>query len=152
MTIIGEVVIETLVEAGAWPVDATRLVDEAVGICLRETGCALLPGAELSVLLADDARIRQLNRDWRGIDAPTNVLSFPAAAMTDLAGSRALGDIALAFETVAGEASAEGKAFADHLRHLVIHGFLHILGYDHQTEAEAETMEGWKSTCLGASA
>lgn len=106
------------------------------------------PEAELSLLLTDDKRIRIVNRDWRGFDKATNVLSFPAAPPERIASSPALGDIVLAFETVAGEAQAEEKSFGDHLSHLVIHGLLHLLGEDHETEAEAQRMEALETAAL----
>jgi len=91
---------------------------------------------EVSVLLADDAAIRALNRDWRGIDQPTNVLSFPAAR-----GGALLGDIAIAYETLARECADEDRVFLHHLAHLAVHGFLHLMGYDHETDAQADEME-----------
>ena len=102
---------------------------------------ALSTGAtELAIVLGDDSAIRRLNRSWRGVDAATNVLSFPTAAA---GGARPLlGDIVLAEETVAREANAEHKPLAHHVAHLTVHGFLHLLGYDHQTPADAEAMEG----------
>lgn len=96
--------------------------------------------AELSVVLSDDAAVRVLNRDHRGKDAPTNVLSFPPAFVPP-AGPRPLGDVILALETVRREAAEQDKTAVDHLRHLVVHGVLHLCGYDHQTAAEAEEME-----------
>ena len=96
--------------------------------------------AELSVLLTDDSAIQTLNAKWRHRDEPTNVLSFsatPAAAP----GPRLLGDIVIAYETTAREAANEHKRLDHHLAHLTVHGFLHLLGYDHETEPEAETME-----------
>jgi probable rRNA maturation factor len=98
--------------------------------------------AELAVMLTDDAGIRTLNHDWRGIDKPTNVLSFPAVVLPG-GGSqpRALGDIAIAFETTRREAKTENKPFGHHLSHLAVHGFLHLIGYDHETDDDAETME-----------
>jgi probable rRNA maturation factor len=95
--------------------------------------------AELAVVLTDDAAIRLLNRQWRGIDAATNVLSFPTPD-TD-GGPPLLGDIVLAHETVAREARAQCKPFAHHVAHLAVHGFLHLVGYDHERDDEAETME-----------
>jgi len=96
-------------------------------------------GAELAIVLTDDSAIRLLNRDWRGIDAATNVLSFP----TEGAGGQPpiIGDIVLAYETVAREARAERKPFAHHLAHLAVHGFLHLVGYDHERDQDAEAME-----------
>jgi probable rRNA maturation factor len=97
-------------------------------------------GAEVSVVLADDARIRELNRSWLGKDKATNVLSFPSP---DGPGGepRFLGDIVLAFETIEREAGTEGKPLAHHVAHLAVHGALHLLGYDHERESEAEKME-----------
>jgi probable rRNA maturation factor len=104
--------------------------------------------AEVSVLLADDATVRRLNADYRGRDRPTNVLSFPmfedARARRpepSPAGTVPLGDIVLAFETVRDEARAEAKPFPHHVSHLLIHGCLHLLGYDHQNAADAALME-----------
>lgn len=107
-----------------------------------------MPGAELSLLLTDDKRIRIVNRDWRGFDKGTNVLSFPAAPPGRIASSPVIGDIVLAFETLAREAQAEEKSFGDHLSHLVIHGLLHLLGEDHETEAEAQRMEALETAAL----
>lgn len=107
-----------------------------------------LGGAELSLLLTDDRRIRIVNRDWRGFDKATNVLSFPAVPPERIATSPVLGDIVVACETVAREAQAEGKSLADHFSHLVIHGLLHLLGEDHETEAEAQRMEGLEVAAL----
>jgi probable rRNA maturation factor len=104
-----------------------------------------LPPVEVSVLLTDDARVRELNRVWRGADKPTNVLSFPAREPGEpwpSEGPVMLGDVAVALETVLREAAAEGKAPGDHLAHLVVHGTLHLLGHDHVgSDAEAEAME-----------
>jgi len=107
-----------------------------------------LAGAELSLLLTDDRRIRIVNRDWRGFDKATNVLSFPATPADRIASSPVLGDVVLAHETIAAEAQAEGKAFADHLSHLVIHGLLHLLGEDHETAEQAERMEALEIAAL----
>jgi probable rRNA maturation factor len=104
--------------------------------------------AELSLLLTDDKRIRTINRDWRGFDKATNVLSFPAAPPDRVAMSPVLGDIVIAYETVEREALAEDKSLADHFSHLVIHGLLHLLGEDHETEAEAQRMEGLEVAAL----
>ncbi|HVZ54762.1 MAG TPA: rRNA maturation RNase YbeY [Pseudolabrys sp.] len=97
---------------------------------------------EMSVALTDDAAVRTLNRDWRGIDKPTNVLSFPASAPKIKGMPALLGDVIVAYETLAREAAEENKPVLHHLAHLVVHGYLHLLGYDHQTDSEAEAMEG----------
>ena len=101
----------------------------------------------LTVLLTDDAAIKKLNRTWRRKNTPTNVLSFPAKLPPGDAPAF-LGDIAIAYETTKREAAAEGKRFADHVTHLAIHGFLHLLGHDHETDAEAEAMEALEIAIL----
>ena len=96
-------------------------------------------------MLTDDAGIRTLNSNWRGIDKPTNVLSFPALQPTGPVGAddapRMLGDIAIAYETTRREADDEQKPFDHHLSHLAVHGFLHLIGYDHENDDDAEDME-----------
>lgn len=95
---------------------------------------------ELSLVLTDDARQQELNREWRGRDKPTNVLSFPdGTEMPD--GTRLLGDVVLALETCRREAREQNKSLADHAAHLVVHGVLHLLGHDHEVPEEAEAME-----------
>ncbi|WP_430437533.1 rRNA maturation RNase YbeY [Oceanibaculum nanhaiense] len=117
------------------------LVERAALAALAEAGAPDGP-AELAVRLTDDAELQALNRQYRGKDRPTNVLSFPGDADDALPGEPApLGDLALAYGTVAREASEQGKSLADHLSHLIVHGTLHVLGYDHETEAEAAEME-----------
>lgn len=100
--------------------------------------------AAVSVLMADDARLRALNRSFRGKDCATNVLAFPAPA----GAGDALGDIALAYETVADEAVAQGKPFPAHAAHLLVHGFLHLLGYDHIEPRAAARMEARERVIL----
>jgi probable rRNA maturation factor len=105
-------------------------------------------GAELAIVLTDDSRIRALNRTWRGIDKPTNVLSFPAKEPRPGGAPVLLGDIVIAYETTAREALAEGKSFLHHLAHLTVHGFLHLHGYDHETDDEAQVMESLERVVL----
>lgn len=126
--------------------DLESLVQEAVSAAAAASGSPDLDAAELSIVLGNDDAIRILNRDYRGKDGPTNVLSFPARAVG--AGPRMLGDIVLAFETVAAEAAEQAKPVADHLRHLVVHGMLHLLGFDHETDADAERMESLETGIL----
>jgi metalloprotein, YbeY/UPF0054 family len=103
--------------------------------------------ASACVLLTDDARLRDLNRTFRGVDRATNVLAFPAVPADVLAAAGAdgrpadLGDVAIAFETTVAEARNDGKPLADHLSHLVVHAILHLLGHDHETDSEAVAME-----------
>ncbi len=134
---------EVLIESPRW-----RDVPQAEDIVCRAVAAAAAQtriGGEVSLVLTDDAAIRALNRTWRGKDAPTNVLSFPApgaeAGTQPPSMPRMLGDIVIAYETVRREAAAERKPFEHHLAHLAVHGFLHLLGYDHETESEAESME-----------
>jgi probable rRNA maturation factor len=104
---------------------------------------------ELAVVLADDRLVRRLNRRYRGRDEATNVLSFAGLDGPDEAGApHLLGDVVLARETVVREAREQGKTPADHLAHLVVHGVFHLLGYDHQTSAQAETMESLERAVL----
>lgn len=130
--------IDVVVESDRWKerADVRPVIRRAVA----EAAAALsTAGAELAIVLTDDSAVRTLNRDWRGIDAATNVLSFP----TKRAGGKPplLGDIVLAHETVAREARAEGKPFAHHVAHLAVHGFLHLNGFDHERDDEAVAME-----------
>lgn len=106
--------------------------------------------AELSLVLADDAAVRELNARWRGKDAPTNVLAFASDETQVFGRPVLLGDVVLAFETVTAEAKAQGKSLADHLRHLVIHGVLHLLGYDHIEAAPAKRMEALETRILAS--
>ena len=103
---------------------------------------------EVSIVLTDDSVIAQLNRDWRGIDKPTNVLSFPAASRKAGEGARLLGDIIIAYETLEQECDDENRVFLHHLAHLTVHGFLHLMGYDHQTDIQAGEMEGLESKIM----
>jgi probable rRNA maturation factor len=135
--------IDVVIESARW-----RRAPRAASVVRRAIGAATpaqTRGAELSVILTSDRAIRTLNRRWRGRDTSTNVLSFPtpAPARTKLwrGAPRHLGDIVLAFETVAREARAEGKPLDHHIAHLALHGFLHLLGYDHASHEQAEAME-----------
>ncbi len=123
--------------------DVKALARRAIGAA---AAAASRPNCDLAMLLTDDPGIRVINADWRGVDAPTNVLSFPAPRTR---GDRPfLGDIALAYETIAAEARAEGKPFAHHFAHLCVHGFLHLLGYDHVRKNDAEVMEAAEKDIL----
>ncbi len=141
------------VEAGGWPPEEelTDVADRAIAAALAELGVTPSDGCELSIVFTDDENIRQLNARWRGKDKPTNVLSFPAFPVKRGAPlPPMLGDIVIAFETVEREARDEGKTFDAHLLHLVVHGFLHLLGYDHEEEREAEEMERLERRILAA--
>ena len=124
---------------------AEKIVRNSV---LAAAGALSTAGGEVSIVLTDDSAIRSLNRDWRGIDKPTNVLSFPASGPDTGQGAQLLGDIVIAFETLERECADENCDFLHHLAHLAVHGFLHLNGYDHQSDAQAEAMEGLESKIM----
>ncbi len=143
--------------------DAPAILERAARAALTAASQSVSQGPrpaaaalEISFLLTDDARIRRLNRDYRGQDKPTNVLAFPAedeapralAPGETAAAPRLLGDVALALETLEGEAAAQGKRLADHVCHLAVHGVLHLLGHDHLKRAEAARMERLETAIL----
>jgi probable rRNA maturation factor len=143
---MGEILVDLRVDGGGWQ----RLLRDPDGVAARVFDAAAavlgaeLPGpVEVSLVLTDDAAIRLLNRAHRGKDRATNVLSFPLEAPGSGAGSAPamIGDIVLAAETVAREAAEQGKTVESHVSHLMIHGMLHLLGYDHERDREAEEME-----------
>jgi probable rRNA maturation factor len=162
-------IIDIAVEAGNWPPEdeLRRIAEGAV-----EAAAAVLAGVEpdvpapreatrdsaISILFTDDAGMQALNARWRGKDRPTNVLSFPQApgpwisALSGLSQGEGepvpLGDIALAAETIRREAALAEKPLEDHIPHLIIHGLLHLLGYDHEAEDEAEEMEQLERAAL----
>jgi probable rRNA maturation factor len=129
--------IDVLVDSDRWK-DAEGVKSMVRRAVTHAAAAVSTTGSELAVVLTDDSAIRSLNRDWRGIDAATNVLSFPAKNAGD---ERHLGDIVLAFETIAREARGERKPLAHHIAHLAVHGFLHLVGYDHKRNPEATAME-----------
>ena len=146
----GEFQIDVLIQSPRWKVEprATAIVRKAIRTAAI---AASTPRAELAIVLTDDSAIHALNRDWRGQNKPTNVLSFPAAPSRGrkaVAGS--LGDIVIAFETTAREAAAEGKPLQHHLAHLAVHGFLHLIGYDHEKARDAKKMESLEVEILAA--
>jgi probable rRNA maturation factor len=132
--------------------EAEELVERAILASVARCGVALRKGAEVSVQLVDDAQIRALNAQWRGFDKATNVLSFPAAPVDKLAASPLLGDIVLAFETIRREADDMRISLGDHFTHLVVHGFLHLVGFDHQESGEADRMERLETQILAGMA
>jgi len=107
-------------------------------------------GGEVSILLSDDSAVRDINRQFRGLDKPTNVLSFPAADTPATQGQLGnhLGDIVIAYETLQRECESEDRLFLHHLAHLTVHGFLHLIGYDHETDAQADEMEALETRIM----
>jgi probable rRNA maturation factor len=144
---------EVLVVADCWrgEPNAEAVIHRAIAAA-AEVVDADVGEAEIAVMLTDDAGIRTLNSNWRGIDKPTNVLSFPALQPTGDGSPdeapRMLGDIAIAFETTRGEADNEQTPFDHHLSHLAVHGFLHLIGYDHEKNDDAEAMETLEAEIL----
>ena len=149
--------IEVTIDAGNWPPpavlnDLARKSVEAAYEIVCSDGIPARNDYVVSLLFTDDAAIHELNRTWRGRDGPTNVLSFPQSRPRSRSQvshpSSMLGDIVLAYETVRGEAALEGKPQEHHIAHLIIHGFLHLFGYDHETSNEAELMENLERSGL----
>ncbi len=138
-----DVEIAGTIHAGAWtPRDGAAAERAARLALLREPAAA--PRVAIDITLTDDAEQQRLNRTWRGKDSPTNVLAFPGADPSAAWASRVpvlLGDVVLALSTIRREANEQGKLFPDHLRHLVIHGVLHLIGFDHQNAGDAAAME-----------
>ena len=132
--------IEVEIEDDAW----SAALPDAQALVVQAAEATLTEGGGVVVLLASDDEVADLNSQFRGKPGPTNVLSFPAPPNPE----DHLGDIALAYGVCAREAGEQGKTLAAHLQHLVAHGVLHLLGYDHQTEAEAEAMEALERAIL----
>ena len=133
------------IEATDW----SDQISDLDAVCVRAlTAGVAQVGAqgEVSVLLTDDAEIQVLNRDWRGKDKPTDVLSFPAAEID----RPFLGDIAIAFETTQRDAASRKIALDQHLSHLLIHGLMHLLGHDHKDDTEAAEMEALEIAALAS--
>lgn len=142
------IAIDCALRSGDWAAlpEAEALALGAARAALAEA--ADLPaGGELSLALSDDAELRILNKAYRGKDGPTNVLSFPGGEPSG-SGPAQLGDVILAYGVCAREAAAQGKSLADHMRHLVVHGVLHLLGHDHEAEEEAARMEALERRIL----
>ena len=148
-------IVETIIEDERWAEAGLEpLAERACAAALDHLG---IDGAEISLLACDDARIAALNADFRGKPVPTNVLSWPSEERgAEAPGGEPLppedlelGDIAIAFETCAREAAAADKPFADHVTHLLVHGTLHLLGYDHIEDKDAGLMEALEVEILG---
>jgi probable rRNA maturation factor len=148
--------------AGDWDeaLDWDALAERAISAALAAAGFAELVGdapgvVEVAVRLTDDAEVQRLNRDYRGKDKPTNILSFPMHDPGRVEGVLAeadvdvlLGDLALAAETIAAEAEEKGIPIGQHVAHLLVHGTLHLLGHDHEDDASAERMEALETRIL----
>lgn len=145
--------IDIVIEDDRWDTAGLEALAERAG---RATLDWLGMDADIVVMGCDDARIADLNADFRGKPQPTNVLSWPSVEHVDHApgahpprpDTDELGDIAIAFETCTREAAEQGKGFEDHVTHLLVHAVLHLAGYDHQNDADAETMEAVERSIL----
>jgi probable rRNA maturation factor len=141
------IIVDVEVANPAWLAagDVDGLAQDAVAATLSEVGARVHPDAEISIRLCDDDEIRALNLAWRDKDKATNVLSFPAPA-----GNKGplLGDIVVAFEYVSEEAREAGRSLRDQLAHMMVHGLLHLLGFDHETAFDAEKMENLERRIL----
>ncbi len=138
---MAQIRIEAVVEAGDWD---DVFADDDFECLAQATAQATGASGTAALALGDDAMLARLNATFRGVDTPTNVLAFPAGADE----SDFLGDIAVARETLAREAGAQHKALRDHAVHLCVHGLLHLIGYDHQTDASARDMESLERRIL----
>lgn len=121
--------------------DIAVLAEKAAAAASTVADQTLIGDTELGLILSNDAKVRVLNRDHRGRDAATNVLSFPLCDADATVKGPLLGDVVLALETLRSEAEAAKKPLSEHFSHLIVHGILHLLGYDHQIDGEAEAME-----------
>jgi probable rRNA maturation factor len=138
--------VDLMIESPLWHAqpDSAAVIRRALDAA---SGKLSTDAAELAIVLTDDSHMRELNRLWRGIDKPTNVLSFPAPRRAEGA-PPALGDIVIAYETSLKEAHSEETPFRHHLAHLAVHGFLHLMGYDHAGDDEAAVMENLERSIL----
>ncbi|MFA6219247.1 MAG: rRNA maturation RNase YbeY [Erythrobacter sp.] len=144
------------IDIEAWPTGEWEALAERAAACCAQAEPALAnPRLAVSVLFTSDAEVHALNREWRGKDKPTNVLSFPMLGREELVALASdgppemLGDLALAFETCAREAGDKGIALADHAAHLIVHGLLHLAGHDHVgSDEQAEAMEALEIAAL----
>ena len=139
-------IVDVLAESPLWEKQpqAVPVIERAIAAAAEAIDAPL---GEVVVMLADDETVRSLNRDWRNIDKPTNVLSFPTAQTPGIE-PLMLGDIVIAYETLTRECEAEDRVFLHHLAHLAVHGFLHLMGYDHQNDSDAEAMEQLETAIL----
>ena len=147
--------VDIVIEADGWAelpgieALAIRAVTAALAAAERHSGgVKTMPDAELVLLFTDDAAIRDLNSRFRGKANATNVLSFPAVELAKLGKSPMIGDLALAYETCAREAATEAKSLSAHVTHLIVHGTLHLVGFDHETDSDADKMEALERAVL----
>ncbi|MCC2110735.1 MAG: rRNA maturation RNase YbeY [Hyphomicrobiales bacterium] len=143
------IALDIIRDAGDWPPAGTlaALAETAIAAAIEVADLPTRAGEEVAIVLTDDAHIRALNREFRSKDAATDVLSFPRPPATG-GHDPLIGEIVLAEETVTRDAAEAGKALNDHFTHLVVHGFLHLFGYDHISAPEARIMERLETRIL----
>ena len=148
----GDVELDVVINSPEWAIlaEPEKLVRRAAVAALAASDLQAHVG--ISVLLSDNATIAELNRSWRGKTGPTNVLSFPAAPFPGILPTmaRPMGDIAVAWSVVVGEAHAQGKTLENHISHLIVHAVLHLGGYEHQTDEGAAEMQALEITALAS--
>ncbi|ODN72146.1 rRNA maturation RNase YbeY [Methylobrevis pamukkalensis] len=144
-------VVDLVVEAGDWGAeeDLEAMAERTSAAVLARAPQKVRPGTEVTLLFVDDAAIREINREHRGFDKPTNVLSFPMQPPGAALYGPMLGDIVIARETVVREADEAGIPLDHHLAHMMVHGLLHLLGHDHVEADEADAMEALETAILG---
>lgn len=150
---VGGIVLDVVREAGDWPAMArlAPIIEAAIAAAAAHVEPSRLPrGAGASVVFTDNAAVRSLNHRYRGKDAATNVLAFPAHGNFSFCEEPELGDIVLAHERVGEEARRADIPLEHHIAHLVMHGFLHLVGYDHDEAAAAAAMEALETQALAA--
>jgi probable rRNA maturation factor len=141
--------LDVVIDFPAWETalpDVEAVAARALEAAISKTGLA----GEIALLLTNDREMQALNLRWRAKDKPTDVLSFASGEPISESGSGFLGDIAIGLETMTRDAHLLGKSLADHLQHLVVHGYLHLLGYDHETDDQAREMEALEATVLAS--
>lgn len=141
---------DVIVDEPRWSqqLEPELLVDKVVRKVIDMLNPQLHPHAEVCFSFSNDKRVQELNSLWRSKDTPTNVLSFPASHGDNLRASPLLGDVIMAYETIDREAGEEGKLLVSHTAHMVVHGMLHLIGYDHETDEDAQEMENLESQIL----
>lgn len=143
---------DILVEDPRWSklLEVDAIVDRVMSAVSGHLKSADFQSAEFSILFSDNAKNHELNRLWRKIDKTTNVLAFPAVDFPDKSAPRYVGDIAIALDIVCDEAQKQEKPLEAHVSHLVLHGLLHLFGYDHESVAEAAEMESFETRILAS--
>ncbi len=146
-----DITIDITIKDERWNIaigDIETIINKAINFCHCEKARATKQSTEISIVLANDPFIQDLNKTYRDKDTPTNVLSFPASEPDEQTPFSTLGDIILSYDTIACEAQEQSKSFPDHFAHMLVHGCLHLLHFDHDNDKAAEEMEKLEITLL----